>query len=490
MSHTLGAGYVGTRVAGRVSTIGSVVFLVLFAVVVLTLSVRGVMQVRGFAQICIVFISCILTTLASKSNRDIFEKLGILQLFMSPLLLYTLVVIIVQIVTTQSASGPDLLKNTNDTFFHAFKDIGVSSVHSVYLLLAIPFGAVLAEKLYHVIQTSYYFMLGEQRPRLDSTPSITLPFPGLEVSPFVGFWSRFSAGFERTIYRFAELARYLVIVYSLSFLSIAFLWYWRLPPTLSQSIPEPALTYWTFMNTLVAGTVWALYLLRKSGNVEIEKFYLRFFFSFLIVAGSVSALVAILAPDRLPYLTLSLPPITLIGIMICMVSLRQQAIVLLTMTLAYKVTLFALGAFLIVVPSVVLTYSPLANYFGWVMYLWSSSAIGLGVYVYLLCKFLGVRNPKLGAILFFVAFEVAYVVRLCDFTDLANSALPWAGYAWVLALVVGLVGSLLWCRYFLLSLALMVLGWIAYQLFSGDWFYALILIHGIALSYVGSRTGT
>jgi hypothetical protein len=55
---------------------------------------------------------------------------------------------------------------------------------------------------------------------------------------------------------------------------------------------------------------------------------------------------------------------------------------------------------------------------------------------------------------------------------------------WIPALILGLIGAVLWTRYSTLSIALMGLAWIAYELFSVSWSYILALLHGVAISYV------
>jgi hypothetical protein len=466
----------------RASKIGRLLFVGLFASVLLLLFVKGSARDTSFVQLTLIFILCVIATGLCRTNEKVFSNLGLLQLFLSALLMYTLIAVVVQIWTNNNVASADIIKNTNDTLFHALKDTGISAVHSIYLLLAVPFATLLTEKIYTFSQTAYYFILGEKKPKFLKSTAHTSN--GASRFP-KSFWTSFAKGFARMTFSFHDVARYLIIVFSLSFLSITLLSYFQLPPTLPENIPEPAEPYWIFMDTVVAGAVWTMYLLRKSGLARIERFYLRFFFSFLIVG--VSALATILAPGRLQLLTLSLPPITLLGITLCMFSLREMATALLGNSFWRKLCYFLVGATLAVVPSVILTYSPWANYNGWAIYLWSSAAVGISIYTYLLSRYVKQRNPRVIALIIFAAFETGYLVRLFQIDLLAQSVIPWGHLLWIPSLVLGVTGAIFWKQHASASTLLMAMGLVAYVLFSGTWFYALALLHCIALSYLWTR---
>jgi len=386
------------------------------------------------------------------------------------LLLYSITSVVVLRLSNPNVAI-DAAARAADTVFHSVKDLGTCAIYSMYLSLAVPFASLMALKIYRGLTWLYNFMvLGQVKESRNNRRG------GLSDSPssesFSGFWSEFADGFARRA-KGAVLARYLLVVYSLAFLSIPLLSHFKVEPVMPMAIQDVNLAYWSFMMTFVAGAVWAFYVNSVAGNLGVEKFFLKLFYSFF----SLSALAAVFSPDRLEYLTFSLPPITLIGTTICMLSLEKQVSMLTHLPVLKRLLLFVAGVAMITVPSAFVTRSPWANNTLHVVYLWSGSAAGLAIWGYLAASHAEVKHRRFASILTFLCFEVAFMSRFVGL-GIHLSDFEWA---WALALGTGFLAALFWRRSERISFCVITVAWVANELLSQNWFYLLILLQGLAI---------
>jgi len=392
------------------------------------------------------------------------------QAFLCPLLFYSIIAVIA--LRLHNPAVPiDTAAKAVDTLFHAIKDLGASAVLSVYLALVVPFASLLSLKTYRGSNLLYDFVvLGQPKNRRVEERKI-VTHPSLTKS-FSGFWSEFAIGFAGQAGG-SILVRYLAIVYSLAFLSIPLLSYFKVEPVTPLAIPDVNLAYWTFMITFVASAVWAFYMNRVCGNPIVEKFFLKLFYSFF----SLSALATVFSSERLQYLTFILPPITLIGITICMLSLEKQVLRLIGLPKPKKFFLFVVGVVMVAVPSAFLTISPWANNTFYVIYLWSGSAVGLAIWGYLVASRVKAKHKLLASFFTFLCFETAFMIRFAGLSFRTSSFFA----IWLILLVIGFLATLFWRRSEPISFCLIALAWIANELLSQNWFYSLILLQGLAI---------
>jgi len=445
---------------------GSVLFVIFSAIMLVMVGVGGAHhQILPIATN--LFVGFFAYALVGKELR---KRVSRSQILLSPLLLYTVVSLLFARLFNPELSTDVAANVATNTLFHTIKDVGIGAVQSLYLVLMVPFASLLSQEIFRGLNTLYDFLLLGQVKR-GKPFSTTEKHTRLQDS-LSGFWSGFARGFVGEA-KGLVLVRYLMIVYSLAFLSIPLLSYLMIEPAMPQVIPEPWFPYWAFMDTFVAGAVWALYTNRVSGIPQLEKFFLQIFYSFF----TISALATLLSPRRPEYIIVTLPPIKLIGIVICMLSLREQVLKMAKLSTFTKLLLFVVGAIMYVVPSAVLTISPWANYDLWVIYLWSTSSVGLAIWAYLVSCGAKVKHGLLASVLTFVCFETTFMAR---FLGLALHVADFVT-AWCIVIGIGLLAALFLRRFELISFSLLATAWIVNELLFQNWLYLLILAQVLAI---------